>query len=215
METKYKNGKIYKLCNADNSKVYIGSTIQTLTERKQSHKDDYKRWKKGTHGYVTSFDVYKDDIFEGVTIELLEDFPCETRKELNKREGYWISTISCVNKLIAGRTDKEYRTDNKEKEKQRHKKYELENKEVIKEKRKKYKLENKEKIKEQNKKYLETGNHHEEQLQRQREWYIKNKDILNEKRKQKYTCECGKTLRTDAKSSHNKTIFHTNFINSK
>jgi hypothetical protein len=34
---------------------------------------------------------------------------------LNAREGHYIKNIMCVNKNIAGRTQKEYRDDNKEK----------------------------------------------------------------------------------------------------
>jgi hypothetical protein len=53
--------------------------------------------------------------YDDVRIELIEEFPCENKMELNKREGHYIRTLECVNKLVAGRTKKEWREDNKEK----------------------------------------------------------------------------------------------------
>jgi gluconate kinase len=42
-------------------------------------------------------------------IELLEDYPCNNRKELALREGYYMNLYKdkCINKLQAGRTKKE------------------------------------------------------------------------------------------------------------
>ena len=47
-------------------------------------------------------------------IELVESFPCETKNHLNAREGFYIKNNACVNKVIAGRTDKEWREDSRE-----------------------------------------------------------------------------------------------------
>jgi len=54
-------------------------------------------------------------------IELIENFPCENKEQLNKREGEIIRSMDCVNKRIAGRTMPEYRKDTKDRilEKQR------------------------------------------------------------------------------------------------
>jgi ribosomal protein S27AE len=49
---------------------------------------------------------------------------------LTKKERYYIDSIDCINKIIPGRTDKEYYSDNKEKIKQ----YYSDNKEKIREK---------------------------------------------------------------------------------
>ena len=60
---------------------------------------------------------------------MYENYPCENKEQLNKREGEIIREIGTVNKQIAGRTYKEYYEDNyyeKNKEKiaeQRKKKY--------------------------------------------------------------------------------------------
>ena len=47
-------------------------------------------------------------------IELVESFSCNSKEELLKREGYYISHNQCVNRCVAGRTRQEYRNENKE-----------------------------------------------------------------------------------------------------
>jgi hypothetical protein len=47
-------------------------------------------------------------------IELIEDYPCENREKLNRREGEIMRGRECVNRMIAGRTDKEWREANRE-----------------------------------------------------------------------------------------------------
>ncbi len=54
--------------------------------------------------------------------------------------------MTCINKRIECRTQKEYREDNKDKIKEREKKYRENNKEKIKEKDKKYREGNKEQL---------------------------------------------------------------------
>lgn len=47
-------------------------------------------------------------------------------------------------------------------------------------------------------------------------YYHNNKHLIqNKRRNDKYTCECGKTLRKDGKSNHLKTKKHLNFIKNK
>ena len=47
----YKNGKIYKIVNTVDDKVYVGSTYQELWERRREHRKDYrtKSWPLYTH----------------------------------------------------------------------------------------------------------------------------------------------------------------------
>jgi hypothetical protein len=110
----YKNGKIYTIRSYQTDEIYIGSTTQTLTKRLSKHKADFKWWKKGKHRYLTSFDIVK---YDDVYIELLELCPCENKMELFKHEGEFIRSMDCVNKLIAGRTFKEYLDEYREKNK--------------------------------------------------------------------------------------------------
>jgi hypothetical protein len=106
----YSLGKIYKITakNADEGDVYIGSTICKLTERLAKHK--YRR----TCNVKLLIDKYgKDNIY----IELIKEFPCETKQELLKEEGKYILETKCINRCVAGRTKKEYRETHKEEKK--------------------------------------------------------------------------------------------------
>jgi len=105
----YENGKIYVLRSHQTEDIYLGSTQQQLYKRFHQHKTHYNRWKEGKKHYITSNELFKyDDCY----IELLEEYPCDNKMELCRREGELIRSINCVNKFIAGRTkaecDKEY-----------------------------------------------------------------------------------------------------------
>ena len=41
---------------------------------------------------------------ENCKIELVENYACNSKEELNAREGFYIQNNECVNKLVAGRT---------------------------------------------------------------------------------------------------------------
>ena len=140
----YNNGKIYTIRSYQTDDIYIGSTTQTLTKRLSKHKGDFKRWKKGTYHYVTSYELIK---YNDVYIELLELCPCDTKMELCRREGELIRSMDCVNRCVAGRTRKEYLDDNKEKIKE----YVEANKEKINEYHKEYDKIYRHKNKEKNK----------------------------------------------------------------
>jgi len=110
----YSNGKIYKM-ESPSGLLYIGSTCQPLCERKAGHKIKYKLFKSGKEKFRTSsFDLF-DEAEDDIEIYLLEKYPCTSKEELHAREGDWIKQHDCVNKRIAGRTDKEYYQDNKQK----------------------------------------------------------------------------------------------------
>jgi len=125
---KYSNGKIYSLRSHQTDKIYIGSTIQPLYKRLYYHKF------KKTNELSNYDDVY---------IEIIEEYSCKNRMELERKEGEHIRANNCVNKKIAGRTKKEYDDDNKEIKKQYRKQYNIDNKDKIKEYRKQYYLNNK------------------------------------------------------------------------
>lgn len=95
------NGKIYKLVSLnDPSLVYYGSTIQSLKKRKSSH---YYQYKSGKIMCTSS------KLFElgDVEIYLVENFPCENRKQLRRKEGEYILNNKCVNVCVPGRTRSE------------------------------------------------------------------------------------------------------------
>jgi len=96
----YENGKIYAIKSYTNKNVYIGSTIKLIEERLNTHVKDLRRYRKGKYHYVSSFEIVQ---FDNCYIELLEAYPCNTKKELEQREGIWIKkTSNLVNRFIAG-----------------------------------------------------------------------------------------------------------------
>ena len=112
MEEDYSKGKIYKLVSKHTDKFYIGSTTQALKYRLSKHYSDYKRFLNGLDGYCYSFKLLE---LGDCRIELVEDYPCASREQLRKREGFhMLQNLSvCVNHNIAGRTTAEWKQDNK------------------------------------------------------------------------------------------------------
>lgn len=100
---KYENGKIYKLIDNTNGNIYIGSTIQSLSKRKNQHKE--KR-NKCTSKYIIENGDYD--------IILIENYPCNSKEELLARERYYIENTECINKMTPGKTKKEWYQDNRE-----------------------------------------------------------------------------------------------------
>jgi hypothetical protein len=145
----YQNGKIYKLWSPSKNIIYIGSTTQPLCKRLVVHLSNYKAYNKdNTKKYLTSYLVLECEDYK---IELLEEYACNNRQQLEKKEGEHIRNNECCNKIIVGRTDKEYYLDNIEKIKEYYKQYNITNAEKLKEYKKQYATDNKDKINEYNK----------------------------------------------------------------
>lgn len=86
----YKNGLIYKLVCNKTGLVYYGSTKCILSERVGKHRYDYKN----KINITMSHKILEGDDW---TYELVEYFPCKTRKELLAREQYYIDNNECIN----------------------------------------------------------------------------------------------------------------------
>lgn len=86
IKSSYKNGKIYiiRFKNKDNH-IYIGSTITNLKQRFSNHKSShlYKRNSTSLTDYMKN--KYKND-WSKCYIELLMNYPCKNRRELEKKE---------------------------------------------------------------------------------------------------------------------------------
>ena len=191
---KYARGKIYTIRSHKTNLIYVGSTIEPyLSTRMRYHWNGYKRYKNGKGDYTTSFDVLQLD--ENCYIELYEDYPCNNRRELEKREGEIIRSLDCVNKRIEGRTRNEWYEDNKE---------------HISEYRKQYREDNKEKIKAKAKQHYET--HKEEINAKNKQYRENNKEKINAKAKQKYNCECGGKYTLRNKAQHMKSKKHRDYM---
>ena len=203
----YERGKIYKIICNETGKIYVGSTTESILARRLAgHKNKYKnQYLKGNIYYTTSFEIIKNGNYY---IELICNCPCNSKDELHTMEGKYIREMDCVNKCIAGRTDKQYRIDNSEKIKESKKQYRANNSEKIKESKKQYRANNSEKIKESNKQYRANNS---EKIKQYREKYAKDN---SEKLKQKYNCECGGKYSIKHKSEHLKTIKHQKYLES-
>ena len=103
--TCYDNGKIYLIRNYVNEMVYVGSTCSELYKRFYQHKNvlNYKN-KRNRPLYRDMFNIGVDKFY----IELFEEYKCENKMQLNKREGEIIrsfkSSGNCYNLHIAGAT---------------------------------------------------------------------------------------------------------------
>lgn len=113
----------------------------------------------------------------------IEDYPCDTRYQLESRERYHIETlVSTLNVRIPTRTEEERRIDNREIIKERHKIYHEKNRETILKKQKEYSNQNKPKIAERNKRYKEQN---KETLREYFKQYKQNnKEKISQKSKQ-------------------------------
>ena len=148
---KYNEGKIYKLTSSETNKIYIGSTCNTLYKRFSSHKANSKNESKKAKS-CKSNEMFK---YADIKIELIENFSCETKAELLKREDEIIRQFRdiAVNVNIAINVNMPIRDE---------------------EKLKKY-------MAEYNKKHY--YNHHEEQLKRSEEYRHANNDKVKESQK--------------------------------
>tara|TARA_R110002167_G_scaffold288024_1_gene493060 strand:- start:123 stop:698 length:576 start_codon:yes stop_codon:yes gene_type:complete len=183
----YSKGQIYMIYplveDADECDIYIGSTIQHLSVRMAGHRKDYNRRFCASH---ILFDKYG---MINCKIELLYDFPCESKKELEREEGKNMRSRKCVNKKMAGRTKeetaektKQYYIDNKEQMNEYQQQYRIDNKEQINE----YYIDNKEQINEKHKQY-----------------YINHKEQILEKQKEKLPCPiCSKLITKSYMKKH-------------
>jgi hypothetical protein len=106
--TQYERGKIYMIQNVLNDEVYIGSTCNSLGRRMTKHRYDCK--KGNSPFYKMMLELGIDKFY----IELIENYPCDSKQELHAREGYWIKQIGTIEQRIAGRPESEWREENKE-----------------------------------------------------------------------------------------------------
>jgi hypothetical protein len=213
----YQNGKIYTIRSFQTDDVYYGSTTQPLSKRLNSHNSKYKKWKNNQYHYITSFEVLK---FDDCYIELYELYPCNSRTELERREGQVIrENNNSVNKHIAGRTKKEWIEANIDHMKQYKKQYRLDNTDKLKQREQKYREANCEKIKSNQKQYREVNMDKLKQYRidnapknkiKQKQYYEANKDNINEK----HCCICGGSYSNRHKAEHLKTRKHLTYLES-
>jgi hypothetical protein len=193
----YANGKIYRIVCNKTGLQYIGSTCTTLVKRLWYHKNHFKRWKAGKQkNTVTSFKLLENDDAE---IFLIEDYPCERKEQLHAQERYWIETLDCVNKIIPGRTDKEYREANKDK---------IRDKSI--EKIKEYYQTHKDKISSRTAEWR--ANNKEALFLKKKAYRDANKDKIKAYDAEKVSCECGSVVRRNGLAEHRNSNKHQDWL---
>ena len=192
----YQKGKIYQIWDENFQECYIGSTVQELSMRMCGHRKDYRRYKEGINSYMSVFTLFDKYGVSNCRVELVEDCSCNSKHELERREGEIIRTTDCINKNVAGRTSKERYEDDREKYLQKFKDCGERNKERRQLYHKYYRDKNKDKIKEQ-----------------KRENYENQRETILIKMKQPWTCQCGLTTTVSQKYKHLKSPKHQNYIN--
>lgn len=208
----YQNGKIYCITSPNHEKCYIGCTVKTLNKRMTKHKADYVQFQKNKGAYTSSFDI----IAAGdAIISLIENFPCDTKKELEDEETRMINqfnnTINIDKKQGIISTDaKDYRKQYVEKNKniivERNRIYYTDNRDILLEKRKIYVEKNRDVVLEKKRDYH--FQHRDTEIERSREFYYNNRDKILTKNGEQITCSiCGKTVTFGHISRHQKSKY--------
>lgn len=82
-KTSYQLGKIYQVVNILNDFIYVGSTVQTLSNRMSEHRQTARAAPKPHENPMYS--VMRENL-SAFKIILIEEYPCNKRTELERRE---------------------------------------------------------------------------------------------------------------------------------
>lgn len=188
---RYEKGKIYKIVDVGYNTCYIGSTCETLSQRMTRHRHYYQKFVETEQLKTYSSLVFDKHGILNCKIELIENYPCQNKEELLKQEGLHIRNNDCVNKNVAGRTNKEWCADNENKLKEHRKQYNEDNKNILIQKRKEKRQKD---IEETRKKELDV--------------YYKYRDKILKKMNTKIVCECGEEMCKSSLTRHLKRTKH-------
>ena len=183
----YSRGKIYKLFIRGLEEVcYIGSTTNTLSERLCMHRHQAKTPSQNQSASSCLFEEENE-----VVIELLESFPCESKRDLEERERVWIEKFpDCVNKNIPARSWRERWYAKHEHNLAKHREWLAANKKKIARKRKEERLANL-----------------DEARAKEREARNKRKKVANSQKKEKVKCDvCDKMMNRNSLWLHKKSV---------
>jgi hypothetical protein len=198
---KYQNGKSYKIWSLETDEIYVGSTCSPLHKRMCWHRS-HARCSKYNHKQL--YQMMNSMGHDAFHIELIEEYPCGCKTELNRREGMLIRELKpSLNSHVAGRTVAEYRKDNAERISLLNRRWKQEHADAVKEYNqdycKSYYLKNKENLMSRFKNYYETSKepllcyhreyrqqHSEAKRQQRKEYYTANKQQILDKNKDYY-----------------------------
>jgi len=192
----YSKGKIYKLVNSVDTKIYVGATCGTLRLRKNAHK-----CKSKSDPDMTVYKHLNIVGWENVDIILIEEIKCNNKMELSRRERYWIDELKPVlNTSLPLQTYQEWYDKNKHVKLAKQKIYYDDNKEIILKRNrvagKIYRENNKEIIKDRRKIYRENNKEHmleKEKIYRENNRVRVNENVARyrERKRDNIKCPCG------------------------
>ena len=210
VDERYQRGKVYTVrCRYDDTLIYVGSTIDKLAKRMASHRQDK----------TCSLSKLVNGDWNNWYIELYEEYPCDNKEQLERREGEVQRQIATINKRIAGRTINEYKKENYDKIVEQKKRYYEDNRgkviergklfyesnrDEILEKAKQYREDNNNKIREYKKQYY--NDNRDEIIEQKKQYYKDNRDEIREKTKDKCKCDiCGAEITKKHLKKHQRT----------
>ncbi|GMF56238.1 unnamed protein product [Phytophthora fragariaefolia] len=92
-------GYIYKITNADESIVYVGSTTLTIEQRWREHMIAFSRWNEGNIRCAAMiYHHFHEHGIDAFGIRLISELEIEDRKSILQFEQLVIDSTSCVNK---------------------------------------------------------------------------------------------------------------------
>ena len=177
---RYEHGKIYKIVDVGYNKCYIGCTTEPLSKRMDRHRKYYKQYLEKGKIDTRSRMMFDEYGVENCKIELIENYPCNSKEELLRREGEYIKNIECVNKCVAGRTAKEYKQEHKEYFNATRREHYKNNKEAHNQKVKEYQEQHKEEIAKRRHAHYEANK--DIIAEKQREYYQNNKEAIKQRK---------------------------------
>ena len=202
----YKKSKIYKIVCNITGLTYYGSTVNPISKRKGQHRSIFRTGRRE----CTSKQVLIGGDYD---YSLVEEFSCENKDQLHRRERYYIENNDCVNKVIPLRTLKEHYEHNKDRILARNKEYRVQNKDRISEHQKEYRDQNKDKLLAYQKEYREQNK--DKLLADKKEYYQQKKNEILAQRNTKVTCECGSVVNKSSLLRHKKSKKHQAYLESQ
>ena len=185
-DDRYSRGKIYKLVSDMTDLIYIGSCCVPLPKRLCNHKSEFK------NNCATTKSVELFKLGGSVEIVLIEEYPCASKMELQRRERYHIENNVCVNKCKPARTYEEQLEQMRE--------YRVANREAISEQKRAYHEATREAISKRKKAEYEANK------EQRRAYHEANREAILKKNKERVNCpHCNKEMNRNSLSKHIKT----------
>jgi hypothetical protein len=197
----YSKGKIYRIVCNETGEQYIGSTIQSLSRRLAKHVWESKNNQE--HG-CKSFPIIQRGNYQMV---LVEEYPCENKNQLDRRERHFIEATDCLNKYIPSRTKAEWHEANRDRMLELQHQYRVENRDKIAEQHRQYREANRDKIAERNRQYREANP--AKIAEQKRQQYELHKKHISEYHKRYYQAHREKIIKSALQNRAMKKAQHT------